>query len=307
MGSGAQAFRHNYLTYGILNNMKRIITLLAAVLLLSVGLNAQTTTRHTMRHHGVEREYWLYVPDTLCAQRPLVFVCHGYGGKAEGYFPAMIQSARNHGYVLCYPQGLKDPGKGRTGWNVGYPSQQGWKQDDVAFILALQRKLQREYKLNKSNTVFSGMSNGGEMCYLLAYTHPERFAAIVSLAGLTMEWIYRDIKPRGPVPFIEIHGTADKTSHWEGDPDNHDGWGEYIAVPHAVGRMISTDCCTHEVCDTLPLYKPGSHTVVRHRYLDGTNGAEVRLYEIIDGLHKNGSADLDVPELIWDFSSLYFK
>ena len=71
--------------------------------------------------------------------------------------------------------------------------------------------------------------------------------------------------------------------------------------------MVSTNCCTHEVCDTLPLYKPESHTVVRHRYLDGTDGKEVRLYEIIDGVHKNGSADLDVPELIWEFSSQYFK
>ncbi len=47
--------------------------------------------------------------------------------------------------------------------------------------------------------------------------------------------------------------------------------------------------------------------MVRHRYLEGTNGNEVRLYEIIDGLHKNGSADLNVPELIWEFSSQYFK
>ena len=66
--------------------MKRYILLLAALLLAS-ALQAQTV-RHTMKFQGQEREYWLYVPDTLCAQRPLVFMCHGYGGKAEGYFPA---------------------------------------------------------------------------------------------------------------------------------------------------------------------------------------------------------------------------
>ena len=287
--------------------MKKLIIVIAAALLTAAWLHAQTTERHTMRFQGNEREYWLYVPDSLCAQRPLVFMLHGYGGKAEGYFPAMIDCARRHGFVLCYPQGLKDPGKGRTGWNVGYPSQQGWKVDDIAFILALQRKLQREYKLNKANTCFSGMSNGGEMCYLMAHKHPEKFAAIVSLAGLNMEWIYRELTPRGPVPFIEIHGTADMTSKWVGDPDNHDGWGEYIAVPHAVARMISTNCCTHEVCDTLPKYKPESNTVVRHRYVEGVNGNEVRLYEIIGGKHKNGSADMNVPEVLWEFFSGYFK
>jgi polyhydroxybutyrate depolymerase len=289
----------------ILQKMKKIL-LIAAALLLAAALNAQTV-RHTMEHNGTEREYWLYVPETLCDARPLVFMCHGYGGKAEGYFPAMIECARRHGFVLCYPQGLPDPGKGKPGWNVGYPSQAGWEQDDVAFILALQEKLQAEFNLNPRNTCFSGMSNGGEMCYLLAYTHPERFAAIVSLAGLTMEWIYRDVKPAGPVPFIEIHGTADKTSRWEGDPDNHDGWGEYVAVPVSVGRMVSINNCTHELCDTLPLYKEGSNIVVRHRYMDGTNGNEVRLYEVIGGKHKNGSADMDVPELIWEFLSLYLK
>ena len=289
-----------------LQEMKKIF-IVAALVLLAAGAAYAQTVRHTMMHNGVEREYWLYVPDSLCAQRPLVFMCHGYGGKAEAYFPAMVDCARRHGFVLCYPQGLPDPGKGKTGWNVGYPSQAGWEQDDVAFILSLQENLQKEYDLNPGNTCFSGMSNGGEMCYLLAYTHPELFAAIVSLAGLTMEWIYRGVKPRGPVPFMEVHGTADKTSHWEGDPDNKDGWGEYISVPAAVGRMISVNCCTHEVCDTMPQYRDGSNTVVRHRYLEGTNCNEVRLYEIIGGKHTRGDKDMDTPEELWNFFSMYLK
>lgn len=286
--------------------MKKLL-ILASALLFTTVLGAQRPERHVMRHGGVEREYWLYVPDSLCAQRPLVFMLHGYGGKAEGYFPAMTECASRHGFVLCCPQGLKDPGKGRSGWNVGYPSQKGWKMDDVAFLLALQKKLQREYGLNKANTCLSGMSNGGEMCYLMAHMHPEKFAAIVSLSGLTMEWIYKGLEPRGAVPFVEIHGTADRTSRWEGDPDNEDGWGEYIAVPLAVGRMISTDRCTHERCDTLPLYRPSSNTVVRHRYLGGINGCEVRLYEIIGGKHSLGDKDLDTPEVIWEFFSNYLK
>ena len=72
--------------------MKKLI-IYAAALLVAAGLQAQTV-RHTMRFQGQEREYWLYVPDSLCAQRPLVFMLHGYGGKADGYFPAMIDCAR---------------------------------------------------------------------------------------------------------------------------------------------------------------------------------------------------------------------
>ena len=43
------------------------------------------------------------------------------------------------------------------------------------------------------------------------------------------------------------------------------------------------------------------------RNLKLTDGTEVRLYEIIDGVHRNGSADMDVPETIWEFFSQYFK
>lgn len=280
--------------------MKKLSILLLA-LLATLALQAQTV-RHTMMDAGQEREYYLFVPDSLSPQRPLLFLLHGYGGKADGYFPAMQQTARKYGFVLCYPQGLKDPGKGKPGWNVGYPSQQGWKQDDVAFILRLKKKLVKEYHLNARNCFFSGMSNGGEMCYVMAYQQPQAFAAICSFAGLTMEWLYRT-QPRGIVPFMEIHGTADRTSAWEGDPENNGGWGKYVAVPMAVGRLISEADCTHEVAEELPLYKPESNRVIRHRYLGGK--VEIRLYEVIGGKHSIGDKDLDVCEEMWQFFAGY--
>lgn len=281
--------------------MKKLTILL--LLLCSLSVQAQSQ-RFTMKDAGQEREYWLFVPDSLSPARPLVLMLHGYGGKAENYFPAMEETAKKYGFVLCFPQGLKDPGKGKTGWNVGYPSQQGWKQDDVAFLLRLKKHLVKSYGLNPANTFFSGMSNGGEMCYIMAYQHPEAFAAICSLAGLTMEWLYRT-QPRGSVPFMEVHGTADTTSAWEGDPENKGGWGAYVAVPMAVGRLISISGCTHRQIETLPLYTPESHQVIRYRYLGGKN--EIRLYEVIGGKHSRGASDLDVCEEIWSFFAPYLS
>ena len=277
----------------------------AAFGLLLLQLTASAQQRETMRFQGNEREYWLVVPDSLCAARPLVFMLHGYGGKAEGYFPAMAECARRHGFVLCCPQGLQGPGRKPNttspGWNVGYSFQQGWKVDDIAFICALERKLQKRFKLNPKNAFFSGMSNGGEMCYLMAYKHPERFAAFASLAGLTMEWTYRSLEPRGPVPFMEVHGTADRTSEWNGDPENAGNWGAYVGVPQAVGRMVSVNCCTHELCDTLKLFTPESNKVILHRYVGGTGGNEVRLYEVVGGKHTKAEKDMDTAEEVWKF------
>lgn len=280
--------------------MKRLFLL---VCILACTLVQGQTVRHTIKDAGVEREYWLFVPDSIAPSRPLVFMLHGYGKQADGYFPALLETARKYGFLVCYPQGLKDPGKGKPGWNVGYPSQEGWKQDDVAFILHLQKQLVREYGIK--NCFFSGMSNGGEMCYLMAYMHPERFQAICSLAGLTMEWLYTTVRPKGPVPFMEVHGTADKTSRWNGDPTNQDGWGKYVAVPLAVGRISSVNNCTHELCDSLPLYTPESNPVVRHRFLG--DGPEVRLYEVIGGKHSFGHKDMDITEEMWSFFKQYIK
>lgn len=282
--------------------MKRFLFIALAVAL-PLSLFAQEPKHCTMKFQGFEREYYLYVPDSLDAGRPLVFMLHGHGGKAKGYYPEFVQDAKKYGFALCYPQGLIEPApKSKPAWNVGYPFQQGWKVDDCAFILALAKKIQKEYGLCPKNLFFSGMSNGGEMCYLMAHRYPEKFAAIASLAGLEMEWIYRTMKPSCPVAFMEVHGTQDMTSKWVGDPENKDGWGKYISVPAAVGRMISTNCCTYEVVDTLPVIR---NTVVRHQYLGGTEGKDVVLYEVIGGKHSKGEKDMPLGDTLWEFFKKY--
>ncbi|MGN1225848.1 MAG: hypothetical protein ACI4TL_01265 [Candidatus Cryptobacteroides sp.] len=89
-----------------------------------------------MRHDGMTREYWIFVPDSIAPGKALVIMLHGYGGKAENYRPEMVETAKKNGFVLCIPQGAKAP-KGKSGWNVRYPAQEGMTTDDVDFICAL--------------------------------------------------------------------------------------------------------------------------------------------------------------------------
>lgn len=282
--------------------MKRILTILALAVCVSAA--AKEPVRHTLRHAGTEREYYVYMPENLRAEKPLVIMLHGYGGKAKGYFPELWQAAEEHGFALCFPQGLKDPGKGRTGWNVGYPFQEGWKQDDISFVLALKRRVCREFGLDPMNVFFSGMSNGGEMCYYLARRAPKEFGAIASLAGLQMAWIYERWPLGAKVPFIEVHGTDDTTSRWNGDPENKDGWGRYIAVPLAVYAVAVNNGATFEKTDTLALYRPDSHVVVEHRYC---GGVDTRLYEVIGGKHSRATGDIPTAELMLEFFEEHFR
>ncbi len=277
----------------------------------TIGAAAQDlysqANRRTMKFQGLEREYYVYVPDSLAPQRPLVLMLHGYGGKALGYRPEMLESARRHGFAVCVPQGYGVQGKFKPGWNVGYPAQKEMGTDDVAFVLKLTDRVCKEFGLNRANAFYSGMSNGGDLAYMIAFQHPRAFNAIASVAGLEMQWVSRSMRPDGPVPFMEIHGTADKTSSWYGDPANKGGWGEYLAVPVAVGDMVSVNRCEYEQTEELPLKNPEkpSRKVVLHRYLGSPYGAEVRLYEVQGAKHSWHMDDMDTTEEIWDFFKNY--
>ena len=117
---------------------------------------------------GVERTYKLYLPEGIKPNAPLVFVLHGYGGSFNLDHVGINDVADRNGFAVCYPQGAKD-GRNKNCWNVGYPFQHDMPIDDISFLCTLASHLQKQHSLSRHNTFCTGMSNGGEMCYLLAY------------------------------------------------------------------------------------------------------------------------------------------
>jgi hypothetical protein len=67
------------------------------------------------------REYIYYHPLDAPENCPLVFVCHGYSGSAEGImdYSEFNTIADEYGFAVCYPQGIEDS-YGYTFFNVGY-------------------------------------------------------------------------------------------------------------------------------------------------------------------------------------------
>ena len=292
------------------SEMKRILPI-GILLMLSYSLSAFGTssprpagmTVETCTVDGLERTYRLYLPEGVPDDAPLVFVLHGYGGNFNLDRYGMNEAADRHGFAVCYPQGMKD-GRGKTCWNVGYPFQADMTVDDVSFLCELAGLLQDKYGLSRKNTFCTGMSNGGEMCYLLAYSRPDVFAAVAPVSGLTLEWMYRDCDTPAPIPLFEIHGTEDRTSAWEGDLENKGGWGAYLPVEIAVGYWVAANRCVREQTDTLALRR---HPVVAHRFVGGTGGNEVWLYEVVDGGHSWAEKDMDTSEEIWRFFGRFVK
>ena len=254
----------------------------------------------TYLYKGMERSYYYHEPDTMLSQRPLIMLLHGYGGSATNYNPAMVQTALRHGYAVCVPQGAEDP-EGEPSWNVGYPFQQGWEMDDVDFICELASSLASEHNLNNRNIFVEGMSNGGEMCYLLAHVKPDFFAAFAPIAGLTMQWMKDSLSINKAVSLIEVHGTADTTSMWEGDPQNTGGWGAYLSVPEAVQRFA--DMVGYKEDDIQKL----NDSVVIHRFMNPDSNVEVLLYEVKGGVHSWSMDYMDTPSEVIAFFNRHLR
>ena len=281
--------------------MRKLFLFFAFLLAVSVAFAQE----FTVAIDGLQRSYKMHLPENLKSGAPLVFVLHGYGASVEHVVDkGFSEAADKYGFAVCYPQGSKD-GRGNPCWNVGYPFQEDMKVDDVSFLCQLAEKLQKEYGLSKENTFCTGMSNGGEMCYLLAYCNQETFAAVAPIAGLTMAWMPQQFKQSRKIPLFEIHGTQDRVSEWTGDMENKGGWGAYIPVPDAVDYWVKNNGCTREIVGKLPFKGEGGHKVITHKFVGKKYVPPVWLYEVVGGVHSWFNEDMDTAVEIWKFFSQF--
>ena len=267
---------------------------------------------------GLEREYMLYIPQSAEKNSPLMFMLHGLGSTHTIImnYSQMNQVADKHGFVVCYPQGIRGAEntrhtkKGTPFWNVGYETHKNETVDDVSFIKSLAIYLQQEYNLDPEKTFCAGMSNGGDMSYLLGCEAPDIFKAIAPITGCMMGWIYESCNKNNPVPVFQVHGTADKTTYYDGDVDNRDKWGVYMGVETTINFWVDRNECKEVNIDTLPdIDRNDGSIVITEKYTGGRNNNEVWFYKVINGDHewppgwpvKSGNGDLNTSEEIWKF------
>jgi len=188
--------------------MKRFIT---AILLLcsTLMLHAAKTDKEVTITVGNEsREYWLYVPDNVKAEAPLVVSLHGASGHDTDKSPFRTDVADKEGCIVAYPQGkpIYFPvfGGTVTGWDAT-----GEENDDVKFLKAVIDDVAKSYSIDRKRIYACGFSNGGMMTYALTNCCSEVFAAFASISGYPLnEFHFRHTAPR-PVPFLHIHGKKD--------------------------------------------------------------------------------------------------
>ena len=136
-----------------------------------------------------ERNYRLYVPrhvsqrnggDTL----PLVVMIHGCRETAEEFERGtrMNAIADREGFAVLYPDQAAFANIRRC-WNWFEPNTAAGN-GECAIILEMIREAHKHVKLDRTRVYVAGMSSGGALAGLLAYHHPDMFAAVAVHSGL---------------------------------------------------------------------------------------------------------------------------
>ena len=272
----------------------------------------QTQAQYTdFEHDGDTRQYIYYEPETLNQQMPLVIVMHGYTGDANSIknYSEMNDFADQYGFAVCYPRGTVDGGGNRF-WNVGYAFHQNETVDDVGYLTQLTQYLQQTNGLNPDYTFATGMSNGGEMCYMLACQAYDTFKAVAPVAGMILQDILDDCDAAPAIPVFEIHGSQDGVTPLAGDPDNNDGWGSYPSIADTIDYFVEKNGCTTLVEGSVPNTDTSDGSfIVSEKYINGVNQNEVWYYKVVGGGHdwpgSGGNMDIEAGEQAWLFFQNY--
>lgn len=280
--------------------MKKLLLLLLCLPM--IGFGQQT---FNFMHNGLNREYIYYAPANLPVDAPLVFVAHGFTGSAQGImsYCGMNTIADQNSFAVCYPQGTTDSW-GDNFWNVGYNFHAGVTIDDVDFIVSLASYLQSTYQLSAINTFFTGMSNGGELSYLLACEGPNVFRAFAPVAGTIFpNGLTNNIcSPIVPVSIFETHGRNDNVTLIEGDLfDQY--WGPYLSIDTIINFWVAQNSLTNLVVDTFPNLNNNNKITISYKYSDPSTNNEVWLYTHKSGHNWGDDGDMVIEQEIWNFFS----
>jgi len=254
-----------------------------------------------------QREYIYFKPGSAPENCPLVFVCHGYGGSAEGImnYSDFNDLAIEYGFAVCYPQGIDDS-NGNPFFNVGYDFQNNETVDDVAFLEDLIGLFSQDNSINLEKVFCTGMSNGGDFCYLLACEASESFLGVAPISGMIMQDIMDNCAPSQHVSILEIHGTQDNVTYFDGDYSNQDGWGAYPSIPATIDFYVEMYSLELNSIGNFPntVQNDGS-TVGFEKYGDDDSCYKVWLYTVNGGGHDwpgaYGNMDINASREAWLF------
>jgi len=153
-------------------------------------------TSQPIRVATEEMSYGLYVPVTYepSRQYPMIICLHGAAFDGDTYLDRW-QPRLGEDYILACPT-LEE-----SDW---------WTREGEALVLAVLSKMSLEYHIDLDRVFLTGMSNGGIGTFLIGLNHPDRFAALIPMAGVLPHALFPLLDNAKNTPFYVIHGAKDQ-------------------------------------------------------------------------------------------------
>lgn len=252
----------------------------------------------TLSFNGIDRQYKVHKPENLKEKPGILFVLHGYGGDANwSENLGFNQLSDSLGFIVCYPQGLKDQ-SGLNHWNARLTISQ---VNDLAFLSELAKKLQEKYQIDKEKTFVSGFSNGGYMSYTLGCEASHIFKGIASVGGMMSEYTWNNCKPSESIPVLEIHGQKDYIVPINGKVNAKGGWAGSGGSEAIIKKWVQINHCT--IQDEIQY----SEKAIGYRYSNSKNKNTVEYIKIDNYGHrwpKDDKSRINACEIICTFFGL---
>src|SRR5579872_1509770 len=193
------------------------------------------------------RTFLLHVPAgyKASAPTPLVLAFHGGGGTSAAMESSSGLSALadQRGFLVAYPQGLRQFRSGPLGWDASGPADpDAHGTDDGLFTSNLISAIQNQYCVDPARIAATGMSNGGNMTGYLACVLSGRIAAFAPVEGAYYQ-IAGGCHPARPAAVLEVHVRTDPVAPYAGAPSR--GSPDYYAtaVPVWLRQWSLRDKC----------------------------------------------------------------
>lgn len=162
------------------------------------------------------RTFLLHIPPSrprrfgLATSYPVVIVLHGSGanGATIRRMSGMDSIADRARFLVAYPDATTGALGLGADWNAGEccGAAHGANVNDVAFMRALVRALEREMPVDRRRIYVAGFSDGARMAYHVACGLGAQVAAVAVVSGSIVD---AQCAPKRPVPLIAFHGTDD--------------------------------------------------------------------------------------------------
>lgn len=255
---------------------------------------------HHLTIDGRDRTFILDVPSKLKPGAPLVMVFHGFTSSAKDVrdLTGFAKVSEQHGFVAVYPQGTRDS-KGKSFFNVSYEFHRDQSVDDVQFVRSLAARLTRDLRLDPRAVFATGFSNGGDMSFLLGAQREPFVAAIAPVGGTMMQSWAKGFRPADRISVLAVNTRDDKTTLWNGDMNNRDGWGAYLSTEAVMDLWVKGLALGRSE------RRNPSKTIQLRHWTTETDPTEARLYAVESGGHHwprtLGDESETTAETIWRF------